>query len=72
MVHQTRAITADNGKIFALKQTLSCSNYGTYVAYMLFMSQTIYWPHHKTNFQKAGAITDLFGINLNTTIKQHY
>ena len=28
MVHQTSTITAVNGKIFALKQTLDCSNYG--------------------------------------------
>ena len=35
MVHQTSIITAANGKIFALKQTLEgldCSNYGIYVA----------------------------------------
>ena len=32
MVHQTSSITAANGKIFALKQILDCSNYGIYVA----------------------------------------
>ena len=32
MVHQTGTITAANGKIFTLKQTLDCSNYGKNVA----------------------------------------
>ena len=32
MVHQTSTITAANGKIFVLKQTLNCSNYGIHVA----------------------------------------
>ena len=57
MVHQTSTITAANGKIFALKQTLDCSNYGIYVATcrlcnQQYVGQTINkfskrWCHHR-------------------------
>ena len=57
MVHQTSTITAANGKIFALKQTLDCSNYGTYVAvcrlcHKQYIGQSISkfskrWCHHR-------------------------
>ena len=74
MIHQTSTITAANEKIFALKQTLDCSNYGIYMAtcrlcHKQYIGQTI------NKFLNAGATTDLFGINLNTTIlaiKQYY
>ena len=57
MVHQTSTITAANGKIFALKQTLDCSNYGIYVAtcrlcHKQYIGQNINkfskrWCHHR-------------------------
>ena len=57
MVHQTSTITAANGKIFALKQTLDCSNYDIYVAtcrlcHKQYIGQTINkfskrWCHHR-------------------------
>ena len=57
MVHETSTITAANGKIFALKQTLDCSNYGIYVAtcrlcHKQYIGQTINkfskrWCHHR-------------------------
>ena len=57
MVHQTGTITAVNGKISALKQTLYCSNYGIYVAtcrlcHKQYIGQTINkfskrWCHHR-------------------------
>ena len=58
MVHQTSTITAANGKkIFAIKQTLDCSNYGIYVAtcrlcHKQYVGQTINkfskrWCHHR-------------------------
>ena len=57
MVHQTSTITAANGKIFALKQTLDCSNYDIYVAtcrlcHNQYIGQTINkfskrWCHHR-------------------------
>ena len=57
MVHQTSTITAANGKIFSLKQTLDCSNYGIYVAtcglcHKQYVGQTINkfskrWCHHR-------------------------
>ena len=57
VVHQTSTITAANGKIFALKQTLNCSNYGIYVAtcrlcHKQYVGQTINkfpkrWCHHR-------------------------
>ena len=57
MLHQTSTITAAKGKIFALKQTLNCSNYGIYVAtcrlcHKQYVGQTINkfskrWCHHR-------------------------
>ena len=57
MVHQTSTITAANGKIFALKQTSDCSNYGIYGAtcrlcHKQYIGQTINkfsksWSHHR-------------------------
>ena len=57
MIHQTSTITAANDTIFALKQTLNCSNYGIYVAtcrlrHKQYIGQTINkylkrWCHHK-------------------------
>ena len=61
MVHQTSTITAANGKIFALKQTSECSNYGIYVAtcrlcHKQYIGQTINkfskrWCHHRFKFK---------------------
>ena len=57
MINQTSTITAANGKIFELKQTLDCSNYGIYVAicrlyHKQYIGQTINkfskrWCHHR-------------------------
>ena len=57
MVYQTSTITAGNGKIFALKQTLHYSKYGGYVAtcrlcHKQYIGQTINkfskcWCHHR-------------------------
>ena len=57
MVHQTSTNTAANGKIFALKQTLDCSNYSIYVVtcrlcHKQYIGQTINkfskrWCHHR-------------------------
>ena len=67
VVHQTSTITAANGKIFALKQTLNCSNYGIYVATCRLCHKE-YVGQPIKNFQNPGATADLFRINLNTTI----
>ena len=57
VVHQTSTITAANGKIFALKQTLDYSNHGIYVTtcrlcHKQYIGQTITkfskrWCHHR-------------------------
>ena len=78
MVHQTGTITAANGKIFALKQTLDCSNYVIYVAtcrlcHKQYIGQTINkflkrWCHNRFiwNQFKYDNIDD------NTALLHHY